>query len=117
MHEGDSVVFSSAGTHAISNASATDTMQEMAVDHGLELSQHLATPLSECEPPDLVFGMEQHHLIAARHQFPQLDASRIRLLDHPNAVVDPYGLDLETYRNTAHQIIEALQGLDLDSFT
>jgi len=92
-------------------------MQDMASDHGLDLSQHRAEPLSECELPDLVLGMEQHHLIAARRQFPELDASRIRLLDHPNAVVDPYGLDLETYQGTATQILEALQRIDLESFT
>ena len=92
-------------------------MQEMASDHDLDLSRHMATPLSECELPDLVLGMEQHHLIAARRQFPKLDASQIRLLDHPNAVVDPYGLDLETYRRTAAQVLEALQDIDLESFT
>jgi protein-tyrosine phosphatase len=117
MHDDDSFVFSSAGTHAIASHPATDMMQEMASDHGLDLSQHRAEPLSECEVPDLVLGMEQHHLIAARRQFPGLDASRIRLLDHPNAVVDPYGLDLETYQRTATQVLEALQRIDLESFT
>jgi len=117
MHDDDSFVFSSAGTHAIASHPATDTMQEMASDHGLDLSQHRAMPLSDCEVPDLVLGMEQHHLIAARRQFPELDASRIRLLDHPNAVVDPYGLDLETYQRTATQVLEALQRIDLESFT
>ena len=38
------------------------------------------------------------------------------LLDHPNAVVDPYGLDLETYQRTAAQVLEALQGIDFESY-
>jgi protein-tyrosine-phosphatase len=90
-------------------------MQQVAESANLDLSQHRATPLSECEQPDLVFGMEQHHLVAARAQFPGLDVSRIRLLDHPNAVIDPYGLDLDTYEATAAQVLQALRNVDLDS--
>lgn len=116
MHDDDDFVFSSAGTHAIANDPATDTMQEVGADHSLDLSHHSATPLRDCEVPDLVLGMEQHHLIAARRQFPGLDASQIRLLDHPNAVVDPYGMTLETYQGTATQVLEALQGIDLESY-
>lgn len=115
MFEEDSIGFASAGTHAISGHPATDTMQQVAANVDLDLSHHKATPLSECVPPDLVLGMEQHHLVAARSQFPALDASRIRLLDHPNAVVDPYGMDLDTYMETAAHVMEALRSLDLDS--
>jgi protein-tyrosine phosphatase len=116
IYEDESFTFSSAGTHAISDDTATATMQQVAVDLGLDLSHHRATALRECEQPEFMLGMEQHHLVAARAQFPKLDASRIRLLDHPNAVVDPYGLDLETYQETARQVIRSLQAIELDSF-
>jgi protein-tyrosine-phosphatase len=115
MYDGGSYVFSSAGTHAIPDDAATRTMQQVATDLGLDLSHHRAIPLSECDQPDLVLGMEQHHLVAARAQFPRLDAPRIRLLDHPNAVVDPYGLDVETYQETASQVIRSLQAIELES--
>lgn len=115
MHDGDSYLFSSAGTHAIPGDAATHTMQQVAADLGLDLSHHRATPLRECEEADFVLGMEQHHLVAARAQFPGLDAPRIRLLDHPNAVVDPYGRDLETYQETARQVIRSLQAIELES--
>jgi protein-tyrosine-phosphatase len=115
MFGGDSFVFSSAGTHAIAQQHATDTMQQVAADLDLDLSQHRAIPLRECEQPDLVLGMDQHHLVATRAQFPDLDASQIRLFDHPNAVVDPYGLDLLTYQKTAAQIVRALQATDFES--
>jgi protein-tyrosine-phosphatase len=115
MYDGGSYVVSSAGTHAIPGDAATHTMQQVAADLGLDLSHHRATPLSECDETDLVLGMEQHHLVAARAQFPELDASRIRLLDHPRAVVDPYGLDLETYQETARQVIRSLQAIELES--
>jgi protein-tyrosine-phosphatase len=113
----ESVAFSSAGTHAIADDPATDTMQLMADDFDLDLSEHRATLLGDCDRPDLVLGMEQHHLVAARHQFPELDASQIRLLDHPNAVVDPYGRDVETYRGTAAHVMRVLKATDLESFT
>lgn len=117
LFDGESIVFSSAGTHAIPDDSATDTMQLMADDIGLDLSEHAATPLRDCDEPDLVLGMEQHHLVAARDQFPELDASQIRLLDHPNAVVDPYGRDVETYRGTAAHLMRVLKATDLEAFT
>jgi protein-tyrosine phosphatase len=105
--------FSSAGTHAISGARATDTMVRVATDLDLDLTSHRARPLSECAQPDLVFGMEHHHLVAARSQFRALDVSRIRLLDHPNAISDPYGLDLEAYRGTATHILQTLLATDV----
>ena len=115
MFDRESLTFSSAGTHAISDDAATRTMQQVAADLGIDLSHHRATPLTECEQPGFVLGMEQHHLVAARAQFPELDASRIRLLDHPNAVIDPYGLDLGIYQETAKQVIRSLQAIDIDS--
>lgn len=113
IFDNGSFAFSSAGTHAIPNDPATTAMQQIAENLDFDLSQHQATPLSECNQPDFVFGMEQHHLVAARHQFPELDASHIKLLDYPSAVVDPYGLDLAIYEATATQVMRALQAVDL----
>ena len=108
-------VFSSAGTHAISGAPATDTMVEAAAEIDVDVSSHSATPLRDCDQPDFVFGMEQHHLVAARGQFPDLDVSRIRLLDHPSAIGDPYGFDLDTYRGTTSHIFTTLRATDLEA--
>lgn len=108
--------FASAGTHAVSGDGATHRMQVVASEMDLDLSLHRATSLDEQTRPDVAFGMEQHHLIAVRERFPDLDASRIRLLDHPNAIVDPYGLSLSDYRTTAVHIREALASLDLAVF-
>ncbi len=109
----DSFVFSSAGTHAVAGNAATGNMQVVASEHALDLSIHTATQLSDCAQPHIVYGMEQHHLVAARRRFPDLDVSRIRLLDHPNAIVDPYGLDIGDYRIAANRIVAALESLDL----
>lgn len=108
-----SFMFSSAGTHAIPGSPATRNMQTVALERGLDLSNHTATPLDRCNEPDIVFGMEQHHLIAAREHFPGLDASRIRLLDHPMEIPDPYGADLDDYRSTADRFERVFEARDL----
>ena len=111
----DSFVFSSAGTHAVAGNAATQNMQVVASEHALDLTSHTATPLADCTQPHIVYGMEQHHLVAVRRQFPDLDVSKIRLLDHPNAIMDPYGLDIGDYRAAADRIVAVLESLDLRS--
>ena len=74
------LVFASAGTHAMENNPATTTMQEAAAELGIDLTAHRSTPLRDSKQPDVVLGMEQQHLVAASRRFPDLDASRIRLL-------------------------------------
>ena len=91
---------------------ATPTMQQVAAELGIDLTAHRSTPLRDSRQPDLVLGMEQQHLVAAARRFPDLDASRVRLLDHPRAVDDPYGLDLAAYRETAAHIMRALEATD-----
>ena len=108
----DDVVVASAGSVAIAGQPATLLMRDVAVEHGLDLTHHQATPMRAAQTPDLVFGMEQEHLLAARREFPSLPAKRIRLLDHPRAVPDPYGYGLEVYRAAARQIIDAVERID-----
>lgn len=91
---------------------ATQNMQRAGAELGIDLSAHRSTPLKDCDRPDVVFGMEQQHLVAAARRFPDLAAAQIRLLDHPNAIEDPYGLDLDTYRKTAATIMRAVAIVD-----
>lgn len=110
--EDPDLVFRSAGTHAATDSRATSTMREAAAELGIDLTSHRSTPLEDTAKPDVVFGMEQEHLIAASRRFPDLDANRIRLLDHPFAIDDPYGRDLDAYRETASRITKALGTAD-----
>ncbi|MDJ0791482.1 MAG: hypothetical protein QNJ71_06270 [Acidimicrobiia bacterium] len=109
---GGDITVSSAGSIAVAGQPATALMREVAGEHGLDLSAHRATPLHRSEQPDYVFGMELEHLVAARQVFPDLDPGRIRLLDHPRDIADPYGRDRTAYRATADQIIDAVSRLD-----
>lgn len=101
----------SAGAIATPGLAATDTMQEIARERGLDLSGHEARPLDGVPRPDWVIGMEQHHLAAARATFPDMDPPRIRLLDHPRAVPDPYGRGRPMYERAAAQIDVAVEAL------
>jgi protein-tyrosine-phosphatase len=104
----EGLVFASAGTMAIDGDHATLPMQEVAAERGLDLSEHRARLLDEVDEPDVVFGMEVEHLVAARRVFPGLPRSAIQLLDHPRAVDDPYGRPPDVYRRVADQIQDAL---------
>ena len=102
----------SAGTVAWHGTEATATMQAVAADRGLDLTGHRARRLSDVSQPDWVFGMELEHLMAARRDFPDLPPNRIRLLDHPHTVPDPYGRDRAVYETAANQIDRALDGIE-----
>lgn len=107
------VVVSSAGTVAVPGDAATDHAIAVLRDRGIDLSRHRARSLANVPRPDLVLGMAQEHLIAARHRYPDLPRGTIRLLDHPRSVPDPYGHPIETYRSAADQIEQAVIALDL----
>lgn len=94
---------------------ATPAMQRAAAELGIDLSSHRSTPLKDCDQPDVVFGMEQQHLVAASRRFPDLAPTQIRLLDHPRAIEDPYGLDLASYRETVGRITKALETIYPDA--
>lgn len=109
----ENIRVSSAGSVAVPGEQATFMMREVAMEYGLDVSEHRATPLRGASTPDVVFGMEQEHLLAARRAFPELPPGSIRLLDHPHAIADPYGRDLAEYRASAAQIAAAVSRLDL----
>ena len=62
---------------------------------------------------DLVFGMEQLHLVEAKRRWPEMEPGSIRLLDHPVGIADPYGRGLEAYESSAEHIHRAIDHLEL----
>jgi len=113
---GESFRFTSAGTHAIEGTEASENSRILATERGLDLSSHRATLLANTSQPDAIIGMEQHHLVAARHQFPDLDVARIRLLAHPVGIADPYLRSMDVYRKAADSIDRAFDELDLSQW-
>jgi protein-tyrosine-phosphatase len=98
----------SAGTSAWPDAPASDGSLLIALEHGLDLSEHRARPLSPeiVAGADLVLAMGPHHLDRAE----ALGAmGRTHLLTAygsgvDRAVSDPFGGDLEVYRATYREL-------------
>lgn len=109
------ITTASAGTFARRGEPATPLMIQMGREQGVELTPHSATPLNEADEPDVVFGMERHHIEAARARFPNLPSDHIMLLGAPG-IDDPYGLGEVAYRRSADIIAAALDAVDLTPY-
>ena len=111
---GDVATWSSAGTMAIPGNHATPEAVAVMRDLGIDMTPHRATSLDDADSPTYVFGMEMHHLVSARSRFPEIPPDRLRLLAHPEAVPDPYGRGVESYRAALAQITAAIEELEIE---
>jgi protein-tyrosine-phosphatase len=99
-----SVTVGSAGTSAWPDSPASDGALLVALEHGIDLGDHLARPLSPeiISSADLILAMGPHHLERAEalggtgrtHMLTAFAGGEAR------AVSDPFGGDLEVYRAT-----------------
>ena len=102
------VAFSSAGTSAIDGTPATATGVAVAAELGIDMRNHRATPITAAalEGIDLVYGMEQEHLIPVAALDPGL---RAEVLSPDGAgIPDPWGGDRDEYRRCYSLIRDAL---------
>ncbi len=101
---------SSAGTAAAVGSPASEGAYLVGMEQGLDLSAHMAQQVSEehVEESDLVLGMSLSHvqraqMIGGRGKSHLLGAFAGEDRDHAE-VEDPYGGDLDDYRNTFMQL-------------
>jgi protein-tyrosine phosphatase len=104
------VEVSSAGTGAWDGAPASEGAYLVGLEHDLDLSAHRARMLTRdvIKRADLILTMSRHH----RARIQELDAgARVHLLGEyagrsgdDAEVADPFGADLETYRETFAQL-------------
>ncbi len=106
------VTVGSAGTSAWADAPASDGALLVALEHGIDLGDHLSRPLVQelVETADLVFTMGPQHLDRAEALG---GTGRSWLLteyagDTPRAVSDPFGGDLDVYRATFAELERAI---------
>ena len=101
---------SSAGTSAWNGAPASDGSLLVALEHGVDLSEHRARQLTReiIADQDVVLVMGPHHLERAEALGGE---SKSHLLTHyaahgssDRAVSDPFGGDLEVYRATYEEL-------------
>ena len=119
------VVVSSAGTSAWADAPASDGSLLVALENGIDLSEHRARSLSPeiVATSDLILTMGPHHLDRAealggtRRSYLLTDFTRGS--DGAWAISDPFGGDLDVYRATfaelSHEIGLALDRIVADS--
>lgn len=111
------VTIKSAGTGAVSNAPASDDAIAVAAEKGIDLTGHRSQPLTPelVEWADLILAMSPSHLWAAG----EMDgAEKAGLLTdfiegngYGQAIEDPYGSDIETYRDTMAQLDVAISAM------
>jgi protein-tyrosine-phosphatase len=107
---------SSAGTNAFDNVPATDEALLVGMERGLDLTGHRSRMLTPeiISDADLVFVMTPSHV----EQVKQMGGrGKVHVIDEyasgaaNKGISDPYGGDLEAYRNTADVLEEELERL------
>ena len=111
------VAIKSAGTGAAMAASASPDAIVVAAEHGVDLTAHKSQPLTQelVDWADLILAMSPSHLWAVG----EMDgADKAGLLTdfiegdgYGHAIEDPYGSDIETYRETYDQLETAIEAL------
>lgn len=107
---------SSAGTNAWDNTPATDEALLVGMERGLDLTGHRARKLTPAivSEADLIFVMTPGHL----EQVKQLGGrGKVHVIDEyasgtsNQGITDPYGGDLEAYRETADTLEREIEKL------
>ena len=106
---------SSAGTGAWEGRAASDGALLVALEQGLDISQHRSRHLSRelVDQADIIFTMSRSHSVRAR----KLGGNgRVYLLGEyaglkrsKAEVADPYGAELDVYRDTFDQLLSLIQ--------
>jgi protein-tyrosine-phosphatase len=108
---------SSAGTGAWDGAPVSEGAYLVALEHGLDLSGHGARLLTRdlVDAADLILTMARHH----RARVEELDGGDKAFLLGEYAgrngsaaeVSDPFGSEIETYRDTYRELEELVEGI------
>lgn len=99
----------SAGTWAAEGEPASPNTLHAMADYGIDLGAHQAHLLTphDVQEADVVVVMEQDHADAILRQIPEAQAKVHLLTELAGAegdVLDPYGMDIHSYRETAGEI-------------
>ena len=109
----------SAGFIALPGNPATHIAMVVAKEHGIDLSQHRAQPLTSSliRDADLILVMEPEHRRELLYHRSEA-ASKVFLLRHfapsgdrDREIADPYGMDMEAYRSCFQEIRECVESL------
>lgn len=107
---------SSAGIQAWDGSSATDGAILVGIERGLDLSEHRSRMMTTeiAAENDLILAMAPQHVTRIKELNPD---ANVHLLagyatgDESRTIQDPFGGDLESYRETADDLERELAGL------
>ena len=111
----DGISVSSAGTGAWEGAPTSEGAYLVALEHGLDLSEHRAQLLTRevVKDSDLILTMARHHRARVQELGGQ---GRVHVIGEyvgrkgPEAeVADPFGSDLDVYRGTYEELDELIR--------
>ncbi len=100
----------SAGLHAREGAPASDGAYAAMQAQGLSLRGHRATPITQAlaQGADLILAMTAEHAALLHQRFPGL-TTPVRVFSP--SIPDPFGGDLQAYRETAQALQRQLSPL------
>lgn len=100
---------SSCGLYGDGVSSVSDNAKAALSEIGIEFS-HTSTPISEelLKESDYVIGMTANHARSIISNFPEYSD---KVYTMPIDITDPYGGDLQTYRNCCEQIEHCIKQL------
>lgn len=104
----------SAGTGAVEGAAAATHAVQVMKEQGLDLSTHQATALTPAliDDADLILTMSESHKDVIRDMKPQAIEKTFSLKEFVGKsgdVADPFGRDVEVYRETATLLRQLLE--------
>lgn len=108
-HLPDSKIVSAGLERATSGWHAEDDAVKAMTEHGIDISNHRAQPLTEdlLEDVDIVLTMEEDQVRIVRRRFPKFKGIAKRLCDGTD-VEDPYGYPFSMFRKVCQQISEGV---------
>jgi len=114
------VQFASRGVNVLMPACATAyAVQTVQAEYGLDLSNHMAQPLSEADMKraDLILTMTGAHEEYLLYAYPAYACKVFALCAYAGIegkeIKDPYGLDAAAYKACAKEIRACIEGLAL----
>ncbi|QCX33383.1 low molecular weight protein arginine phosphatase [Caloramator sp. E03] len=103
------IEISSAGVHAFKGDGASKNAVIVMQEMGIDLSCHIARPVTKqiIEDSDLILTMTNSHKDMLLSIFPSSEGKVFTIMEYAGLdgdVVDPFGGDVEIYRNCAKQL-------------
>jgi protein-tyrosine-phosphatase len=99
----------SAGVFAFKGAGASENASKVMHEMNLDVSRHMATPLTHeiLENSNIILTMTSSHKNSIISSYPQFNNKIFTLTEYVGEegdILDPFGGDVNTYRNCANDI-------------